>query len=148
MLYSRDGLYTATEVRDLLSVDKWKFRRWTENGIFPKCIKKKADRAGVPQFWPKHEVHQWIVDNIHLIDVQEDGEEGINLVLPERHERLITAACRLLHCTPETFILDAALTKAKRVIEHYDLKEGMEACVVGTSQNGRLSRNSKTRNTR
>ena len=148
MLHTREGLYTATEVRDLLNVDKWKFRRWTEKGVFPRSIKRKVERAGVPQFWEKHVVHQWIVDNVHLLDEREDAEEGMNLVLPEKHERLVIAACRLLHCTPETFILDAALTKAKRIIEHYDLKEGMEPCDVSLFSNGKLPKYSKTGNTR
>ena len=72
-----------------------------------------------------------------------------NLIdLPKKHEVYINTACKLLHCTMETFILDAALTKAKRVIEHYDLTEGTEACVDGINQHGELSRTPKARNTR
>ena len=107
------------------------------------------------RFWNRHTVDQWIIDNSHLIEIKEETtekkkNEGLDLNLPTKHELLINAACRLLDCTPEVFILDASLTKARRIIEHYDLTASMELelCDVSLFSDGKLPRTPKARNTR
>ena len=99
-------------------------------------------------------VDQWIIDNDHLIEVEvrekKKKNNALDLELPGKHRMLINAACKLLDCTPEAFILDASLTKARRIIEHYDITASMELelCDMSLFSNGKLPRTSKARNTR
>lgn len=140
---------------NLTGWSKFKLHQQIKRKKFPKSNPRKEERSGLARFWDRHIVDQWIIDNSYLIDVKEETtekkkNEGLDLNLPKKHELMINAACRLLDCTPEVFILDAALTKAKRIIEHYDLTAGMELelCDVSLFHNGKLPRTPKARNTR
>ena len=134
---------------------KFKLHQQIKRKKFPKSNPRKEERSGLARFWFKHVVDQWLIDNTHLIEIKEEIEEkkkngGLDLNLPTKHELMINSACKLLNCTPEVFILDAALTKAKRIIEHYDLTAGMELelCDVSLFSDGKLPRTPKARNTR
>ena len=154
LVYTPDGLYSATEVIKKLGISKFKLHQWIKRGRFPKCIERKEDRSGIARFWRKEVIDQWIIDNGHLIQVEvkevQKQKDGLDLHLPKKHELLIKSACKLLDCTPEAFILDASLTKARRIIEHYDFTAAMELeiCDVSLFSNGKLPRTSKARNTR
>lgn len=121
-----------------------------KRGKFP----KEQQRLKGLRFWRKEVVDQWIIDNDHLIEVEvrekKKKNNGLDLELPGKHRMLINAACKLLDCTPEAFILDASLTKARRIIEHYDITASMELelCDVSLFHHGKLPRYSKTGNTR
>tara|TARA_A100001201_G_scaffold68124_1_gene63118 strand:- start:2699 stop:3124 length:426 start_codon:yes stop_codon:yes gene_type:complete len=134
---------------------KFKLHQQIKRKKFPKSNPRKEERSGLARFWFKHVVDQWLIDNTHLIEIKEEIKEkkkngGLDLNLPTKHELMINSACKLLDCTPEVFILDAALTKAKRIIEHYDLTAGMklELCDVSLFSDGKLPRTPKARNTR
>ena len=153
LVYAPDGLYSATDVMKMTGWSKFKLHQQIKRKKFPQSIPRKEERSGLARFWHKHVVDQWLIDNSHLIEVKEEVEEkkkksGFGLDLPKKHELLINSACNLLQCTPETFILDAALTKARRVIDHYDLTEDTETCFVGVTQHARFSRNPKADHSR
>ena len=155
MVYAPDNLYTATDIQKKLQISKFKLHQWVKRGKFPPCIKRKEERSGLARFWYKSVVDQWIVDNDYLVDaevkqVKNKKKDGLDLHLPKKHELLINAACKLLDCTPEAFILDASLTKARRIIEHYDITASMELelCDVSLFSDGKLPRTPKARNTR
>ena len=149
MVFAPDGLYTATDVQKKLQISKFKLHQWVKRGKFPPCEERKEKRSGIARFWRKEVVDQWIIDNDHLVEVEvqqvKRKKDGLDLHLPKKHELLINAACKLLDCTPEAFILDASLTKARRIIEHYDITASMELelCDVSIFHNGKLPRYSK-----
>ena len=154
LVYAPDNLYTATDIQKKLQISKFKLHQWVKRGKFPPCIKRKEERSGLARFWYKSVVDQWIIDNDYLVEVEvkqvQKKKDGLDLHLPKKHELLISAACKLLDCTSEAFILDASLTKARRIIEHYDITASMELelCDVSLFSNGKLPRTTKTRNTR
>lgn len=154
LVYAPDNLYTATDIQKKLQISKFKLHQWVKRGKFPPCIKRKEERSGLARFWYKSVVDQWIIDNDYLVEVEvkqvKRKKDGLDLHLPKKHELLINAACKLLDCSPEAFILDASLTKARRIIEHYDITASMELelCDVSLFSNGKLPRITKARNTR
>jgi len=138
---------------NMVGWSKFKLHQQVKRNKFPKSIPRKEERSGLARFWRKEVVDQWIADNGHLIQTEIENEKkkknlGLGLDMPKKHELTINAACKLCDCTMESFVLDAALTKARRVLDHYDFTENRESCFVGASQHGRLSRNSKAVNTR
>ena len=133
----------------MLGCSKFVLHQWIRRGKFPKSIQRKEERSGLARFWRKEVVDQWMIDNKELLRVKEEKKKnsGLDLEMPKKHELTINAACKLCDCTLESFVLDAALTKARRVLDHYDFTENRESCFVGASQHGRFSRNSKAVNT-
>ena len=154
LVFAPDGFYTATDVQNKLQISKFKLHQWIKRGKFPACEERKQKRAGIPRFWRKEVVDQWIIDNNYVVEIEAEQKLKINncagLELRGKHRLLVNAACRLLDCTPEAFILDASLTKARRIIEHYDITAAMELelCDVSLFSNGKLPRTTKTRNTK
>ena len=136
----------------LIGWSKFKLHQQVKRNKFPKSIPRKEERSGLARFWRKEVIDQWIADNGHLIQTEIENEEkkknsDFGLDMPQKHKLTINAACKLCDCTLESFVLDAALTKARRVLDHYDFTENRESCFVGASQHGRFSRNSKAVNT-
>ena len=153
LVYAPDGLYSAAEVMKLVGWKKFKLGQQVKRGKFPKSIPRKEERSGLARFWRKEVIDQWIADNGHLIETENKNQEkkknsGLGLDMPKKHELTINAACKLCDCTMESFVLDAALTKARRVLDHYDFTENRESCFVSASHHGKLPRYSKTGNTR
>ena len=145
LVYAPDGLYSAADVMKMVGWSKFKLHQQVRRNKFPKSIPRKEERSGLARFWRKEVIDQWIADNGHLIQIEAENKKnsGLGFEMPKKHELTINAACKLCDCTVESFVLDAALTKARRVLDHYDFTENRESCFVSASQHARLSRNPK-----
>lgn len=120
----RSKFYTTQQVLELTLMSRFTLIRKVKEGIFPTPVNPGSKSAN---FYLKEEVDDWIQENVAWINKKRHIEFTEHNIRFDIHEtKQIKTAAAALGCDLEKFINDAAVWKAKRIIDQLNIENNTE----------------------
>lgn len=120
----RSKFYTTQQVLELTLMSRFTLIRKVNNKEFPSPVNPGSNSAN---FYLKEEVDDWIEKNIDWINKKQHKAFSEHNVRFNVHEtKQIKTAAAALGCNLEKFINDAAVWKAKRIIDQLSIENNTE----------------------
>ena len=122
----RSKFYSTQQVLELTLMSRFTLIRKVNDGLFPSPVNPGSTGAN---FYVKTEVDEWIKENVEWIKKREHKTYSECYVRFDSQEmKEIKTAIAALDCTLEKFISDAAIWKAKRIMDQLNIEHNTEYC--------------------